>query len=120
MTWGWSLSLDLARCCPSAIRSPTIIKAFSKQLVKDIDMVAYGEPLVEHFGYGSKSGYTLVQLIQTSNITAHFAEEDSAVFLDVFSCKPFEAETVERLCKEYFKPDAINSVLLERKIPELK
>lgn len=45
------------------------------KLVKDIDMVPYGGPQVVHFGSGNKAGYTLVQLIETSNITAHFVEE---------------------------------------------
>jgi S-adenosylmethionine/arginine decarboxylase-like enzyme len=57
-------------------------------------MVPYGEPQVVHFGSGDKSGFTLVQLIETSNITAHFCEETDDMYLDVFSCKPFNMDNI--------------------------
>lgn len=78
------------------------IKNFSNQLVKEIDMVPYGDPQIVNFGTGDKQGYTLVQLIETSNICAHFANELNAVFLDVFSCKEFDKDVVIRLVGEYF------------------
>jgi hypothetical protein len=61
--------------------------------VKEIDMVAFGAPRIVRFGSDHCKGYTLVQLIQTSNITAHFAEDTNDVYLDVFS----EPQGVNRL-----------------------
>ena len=85
-------------------------------------MVAYGEPLVKHFGEGNKSGYTLVQLIETSNICAHFVEETDDIYLDVFSCKKFDPDTVERVVKRYFNPATSAKLFLNRQalLPELK
>jgi S-adenosylmethionine/arginine decarboxylase-like enzyme len=57
-------------------------------------MVPFGEPQIVMFGSGNKKGYTLVQLIETSNITAHFVEETDDLYLDVFSCKEFEEKDV--------------------------
>ena len=116
--WGFLLSLDIARCKPQAIRSDNIIKAFTQKLVKDIDMVAYGQPILHRFGSGDKYGYTLVQLIETSSITAHFCEDTNNMYLDVFSCKPFESNTVESVVKEFFEPYHIRTYSTPRQALE--
>lgn len=118
--WGYALALDIAKCNPAAIRSRPMIYQFSKQLVTKIDMKAYGEPLIQHFGEGNKAGYTLVQLIETSNICAHFCEEDNAMFLDIFSCKQYDIETAVKVVKEFFEPEHIVRHYIERGIPELR
>lgn len=114
------LSLDIARCNPKLISCPKHITAFSNDLVKRIDMVKYGEPQVVMFGEGNKKGYTLVQLIQTSNICAHFCEQDNAAFLDIFSCKPYKIETAVKCIKDYFEPEMVVRHYIERSIPELQ
>jgi len=119
MSWGYHLILDSAKCMRSAIRSPVIIAAFSDDLVKQIDMVPYGRPQIQHFGSGNKAGYTLVQLIETSNICAHFVEETNDMYLDVFSCKPFEPKDVEHMVEKYFLPKNKNSMFLTRQAPTI-
>ena len=118
--WGYALALDAGKCCPAAIRSRPMIYQFSKRLVTEIDMKAYGEPLIQHFGEGNKAGYTLVQLIETSNITAHFCEQDNALFLDIFSCKPYDIETAIKVVKDFFEPKHMVRHYIERSIPELQ
>jgi len=123
MSWGFHLILDASKCASSTIRNNTNIIQFAKTLVQRIDMVPYGEPQVVRFGSGNKAGYTLVQLIETSNITAHFCEETNDMYLDVFSCKPFERSDVEDVVNYYFSPLQRSSVFLERqagKYPQLK
>lgn len=104
--WGFHLLLDCAELNHDAITSHDTIYNFTKQLVADIDMVAYGEPQIVNFGSGNKAGYTLVQLIETSNICAHFVPDDgmggNAMYLDVFSCKEYNDGVVIDLVKEYF------------------
>ena len=117
--WGYMLSLDMARCRPAAIRCPYLIRDFSNDLVKKIDMKAYGTPHIVRFGDGNKAGYTLVQLIETSNICAHFCEQDNAAFLDIFSCKPYDIETAVGVVRDYFEPQKIVRHYIERSIPEL-
>jgi S-adenosylmethionine/arginine decarboxylase-like enzyme len=112
--WGFHLALDIGKCKPLTIRCPKHIESFTKQLVKDIDMKAYGEPQIIMFGEGNKKGYTLVQLIETSNITAHFCEETNDCYLDVFSCKPFEKDDVKKCVQNYFSPESIKEHYLER------
>ena len=106
--------LDCSKCISTTIRCAPTISTFAKALVKRIDMVPYGEPQVVHFGTGDKAGYTLVQLIETSNITAHFCEETNDMYLDVFSCKPFDPAEVEAVVNLHFSPLHTNRTFLTR------
>ena len=119
-TWGKHLILDAAGCSPKMIGSSLVIKNFTKDLVKQIDMVAYGEPQIVMFGTGNKKGYTLIQLIETSNIAGHFVEENNTMYLDVFSCKDFDAEIVKKLVHEYFHAQSFSSRVLLRQAPVQK
>jgi S-adenosylmethionine/arginine decarboxylase-like enzyme len=118
-TWGKHLIVDAAKCSGRSIRSEKTIYDFTKHLVKRIDMVAYGEPQIVMFGTGNKKGYTLVQLIETSNITAHFVEETNDMYLDVFSCKDFDPHAVVGLISDYFQPEDVSTHVLHRQA-ELK
>lgn len=112
--WGHHLLLNARRCVPATIRSKRLIEDFTHELVKKIDMVPYGKPQVVMFGTGNKKGYTLVQLIETSNITGHFVEETNDLYLDVFSCKEFEADTVREVVDDYFGPLVVDSKFVSR------
>ncbi len=112
--WGYHVSIDAGGCDPEAIRSSNHIARFTRDLVERIDMVAWGEPQIVHFGSGNKAGYTLVQLIETSNICAHFTEEDDCMYLDVFSCKEFKTEDVIDVVKEFFDPIRIKKNMITR------
>lgn len=112
--WGYHLIVDAASCIPKSIRCPVNIENFTNTLVKRIDMVPYGKPQIVMFGTGNKKGYTLVQLIETSNITAHFVEESDDMYLDVFSCKRFDPSIVEAVLNKHFLPKNMKTTYLER------
>ena len=86
--WGQHLVLDFNGCPKELLADKENILNWSKELVQAIDMVAYGEPIIEHFATHSHeaAGYTLLQMIETSNVAAHFAENIGQVYIDVFSC----------------------------------
>lgn len=100
--WGMSTSIDLKVCMMHKIKDKGYIMDFASALVELLDMEAYGEPIMVRFGKDDKMGYTMIQLIQTSNITAHFAEDINAAYIDVFSCKPYDPNKVMEFCKGYF------------------
>ena len=116
-TWGKHLIIDAANAAPHTIRNPAIIHDFNAALVRRIDMVAYGPAQIVRFGSGNKQGYTLVQLIETSNICAHFVEENNSMYLDVFSCKDFDPSVVEEAVKEYFDAQVFKSTTILRQAP---
>lgn len=115
--WGIHAMVNAGKCVSHRIRCPKNIAAFSNDLVKRIDMKAYGPPQIQHFGEGNKAGFTLVQLIETSNITAHFVEETDDIYLDVFSCKKFDVKEVEKCVNEYFQPTFLFTTTMGRQAP---
>jgi S-adenosylmethionine/arginine decarboxylase-like enzyme len=112
--WGYHLIIDAGNCDPEAIRSKATITKFAKDLVKSIQMVAFGSPRVVHFGSGYTTGYTLIQLIQTSCITAHFAEDTNSIFFDCFSCKTFDPAIAKQVFSKYFCPKTMKTKFFER------
>jgi S-adenosylmethionine/arginine decarboxylase-like enzyme len=116
-TWGKHLVLDAGGCSPKMIGCPIVIGNFTKDLVRRIDMVAYGDPQIVMFGTGNKKGYTLIQLIETSNIAAHFVEENNTMYLDVFSCKDFDPAIVKETVREYFDAQKFSSRVFLRQAP---
>lgn len=115
--WGYHLMLDCSSCDKPKIMDAAHVAAFAKELVEEIDMVAYGEPQVVNFGSGNKAGFTLVQLIETSNICAHFCNDTGDVYFDVFSCKPFEIEAVKKTVAKYFNAQAMKATFVNRQAP---
>jgi S-adenosylmethionine/arginine decarboxylase-like enzyme len=112
--WGQHLVIDAKNCNPDKIRDADHIKAFAKTLVDTIGMKAFGDPQVVMFGTGRVKGYTLVQLIETSDITCHFAEEDNSVYFDLFSCKPFASAKAKEVFVTYFEPERVAVRVLQR------
>ena len=116
--WGYHLMLDCAGCNAN-IASADEIKKFITELVPAIDMIAHGQPLIEYMLPGDpKQGYSLVQLIETSNICAHFMELDGTAYFDVFSCREFDPEIVRQVISKYFAPTAVREHFLHRQAPQ--
>ncbi|MFH1365458.1 MAG: S-adenosylmethionine decarboxylase [archaeon] len=112
--WGQLLTLDLFGCDKSLLINPEKLKSFSNQIIKKINMVAHGEPLVERFGDGELYGYSLIQFIETSSITMHVDNFGNRVFIDVFSCKEFDSKKAEKFSKEFFRAKKIVAKTLYR------
>lgn len=114
--WGYHLSLDMAGCNLKTITDRNHIINFVRDLVETIDMKAYGEPEVVHFAEHdpSKAGYTLTQLIETSNICAHFVDSTGEVYLDIFSCKEFDEELAVGCAAQYFEPTHVEGLYRTR------
>lgn len=101
-SWGISTAIDLFECRPMEMRSPSYIRDFLRELVKLLDMKAFGEPFVERFGSGDKFGYSAVQLIETSAIVCHFDETNNNAYIDIFSCKDYDADRAVDFCMKAF------------------
>ena len=109
IVWGISTSIDCYECDPDLIRSIEDVKTFTSELVKHIDMKAYGPCNVVHFGEDERvAGLSMFQLIETSCISAHFANQTNAAYIDIFSCKEFDPDSAGAFCKEFFKAKNIN------------
>ena len=59
-------------------------------------------------------GTSAVQFITTSNIVIHTLDLLKAVYINIFSCKPFETEIAERVTKEWFGAKECRATVIER------
>ncbi len=101
--WGIAASIDIYRCNPATIRDAEKIRRFVVELCELIRMKRFGETSVIHFGEDERvAGFSMVQLIETSLISAHFANRTNTTYLDVFSCKPYDVAAVEEFSLRYF------------------
>ncbi len=114
--WGMASAIDIYNCNPDTIRDADEIRRFTASLCDLIEMKRFGETQVVHFGEDERvAGYSMVQLIETSLISAHFANQSNAVYLDVFSCKPYDPEKVQTFAQEFFQGShSILNVTLRR------
>lgn len=115
--FGQELVLNLYDCDLAIISSGEKIKEFVIELCENvIHMKRYGDPLIPHFGHENPitSGYSLVQLIETSSVTAHFSEYKKAVYLNIFSCAWFDEEKTVAFCKKFFKAGKVGFELMKR------
>lgn len=101
--WGLAASFDLRSCDGDTIRSADKIKQFVIELCDLIKMKRFGECTVVNFGEDEKvAGFSMTQLIETSLISAHFANLTNTTYLDVFSCKFYEPSVVAEFAKKFF------------------
>lgn len=118
--WGWLTTLD-ARYCNEAINDPVIIQEFINEALEKIEMVPIGPTHILWCDTHDpeKVGLSVYQLLQDSNISIHFcpANENQA-YLDLFSCKEYEAQTVVDLFKKYFAPGKLAVAFHERLAPK--
>ncbi len=115
--WGKSVAIDLLDCPHEMIDNKDTVLDFIQKVIKYIDMKAHGPTYIERFGEIGKHpgpGYSAMQFIETSSITIHCDEFDNRVFIDIFSCKDFDADAAAQFSKEYFKAKEIKYTPLER------
>ena len=115
--WGYHLRVDCGNCDINSVTNPEKIQQFVEDLVERIDMVAFGVPQIFHFGEGDLAGWTLLQMIETSNINAHFIDHNGDAYIDVFSCKKFEAKDAIDVIKTHFHPAYMSWAMDTRKAP---
>ncbi len=115
--FGWSTSVDVYGCDVERLESHDAIAEFAVELCDDVlHMQRYGDPIIEWFGLANPktAGYSLVQLIETSSVVAHFSGDRASAHFDVFSCAPFDPIAVEKFCCEFFGGNRATSVCTTR------
>lgn len=114
--WGFHYSGDFAGGHRGTLGSRNSIVRWCRATVDWVGMKAYGEPLLEHFGHADPrtSGWTLVQLIETSNLCGHFLENTGEYYIDLFSCREFDPDVVERACLAFFGGHCVDRRFLPR------
>jgi S-adenosylmethionine/arginine decarboxylase-like enzyme len=114
--WGVSTAIDLYECDLALMQNADAIREFVVLLCDRIKMRRYGETQVVFFGDEPRvQGFSMTQLIETSLISAHFADASQAIYLDVFSCAPYSSEDTAKFAAEYFKAARFQYQVVNRK-----
>jgi len=80
--WGVLSCIDLYDCDAKTIRNAEKIRQFVMELCHLIEMKRFGETQVVNFGEEERvAGYSMTQLIETSLISAHFANLTNTTYL---------------------------------------
>lgn len=110
--WGLEIQVDLTNCDADTIRDKELIENFVIELCDLIKMKRFGPCTVVHFGEDERvAGFSVTQLIETSLISGHFANQTNAAYINVFSCKEFDPKIVEDFCAAYFKAKDVTSLV---------
>lgn len=114
--WGVSSSIDLYDCDLTLMQNADAIREFVKILCDRIKMRRYGETQVVFFGDEPRvQGFSMTQLIETSLVSAHFADGSRAIYLDVFSCAPYDPQDTAKFAADYFKADHFQVTSVNRR-----
>jgi S-adenosylmethionine decarboxylase len=113
--WGMLTSVDLYDCNPDTIRDADKIKQYVAELCRLIDMKRFGECQVVHFGEEERvAGYSMIQLIETSLISGHFANLTNSAYIDIFSCKAYDPDTVVEFSRAFFRASFVEVHVTKR------
>ncbi len=121
MEYGKELILDLHECNPEKF-SRKALKKFLKHLCRKIEMKRCQLHFWDYKGCPDEyaaapdhlKGVSCIQFISTSNITIHTLDVLQKVFLNIFSCKPFDAETAAAFSAAYFEGEIATKQVVER------
>ena len=114
--FGYELIINLQGCDKTIITSRVKLKKYVDELCKLIKMQKYGKTLLPYFGEKAKhtKGYSLVQLIETSSITGHFSDFWGTAYINIFSCKAYDAVLAKKFTQKYFSASRMTAKLITR------
>ncbi|MFH0814668.1 MAG: S-adenosylmethionine decarboxylase [Candidatus Falkowbacteria bacterium] len=102
--WGMSVCVDLKECNFATMTNAEKIKQFVIEICDLIKVTKFGEPVIVNFGENARVfGFSMTQLIETSLVSGHFANESRAIYLDIFSCKEYSPYAAAEFCKKFFE-----------------
>jgi S-adenosylmethionine/arginine decarboxylase-like enzyme len=104
--FGWSARIDLYDCAKEKLRCSEHIQQFVNTLCDAVlGMMRHGDTLIERFGFHDTKavGFSFVQLIETSSIVGHVSEDRNAMYLDIFSCRPFNTDRAVKYAVAHFQ-----------------
>lgn len=121
MTYGKELILDLHYCNVHTMTRTSIARYFA-HVVESIDMEACDchfwddedTPPEEQQTDPKTIGVSAIQFIITSSIVVHSLTELATVFVNIFSCKPFDADLAARLTVQWFAAQDHTAHVIER------
>ncbi len=119
--YGYELILDIHGCDPSTFNRESIDSYFEKLCI-DIDMEKCERYWWDDIGVEKEEqqtsphtkGTSAVQFILTSTIVIHTLDLLGAVYVNIFSCKPYDKEMAKRITTKWFNAKECRDHFIER------
>ncbi len=119
--YGKELVLDIHNCNPATFTRSSI-RRFFRDLCLLIDMERaklcwwdeYNTAPEDMVTEPHLKGTSAVQFIMTSNIVVHTLDLLGCVYLNIFSCKDFDAHEALVFSEKWFRGSVVNFYVLER------
>ena len=119
--YGYELILDLHGCDVSTFNRKSI-EGFMKTICEAIDMQREDLHFWDYDGVPEEElpteshllGTSAVQFITTSNIVIHTLDLTGALYVNIFSCKKYDAQVAEDVTKKWFHAQQCSARLIER------
>lgn len=119
--YGKELIIDLHNCDATTFTRESIERYFV-ELCDLIDMERadlhwwddLDLPPEEHDTEPHLKGTSAIQFITTSNITIHTLDLLKAVYINLFSCKEFDAEVAKKFTEKFFKGETAAHYVIDR------
>ncbi|KKQ92914.1 MAG: S-adenosylmethionine decarboxylase [Candidatus Azambacteria bacterium GW2011_GWA2_39_10] len=120
--YGKELILDLHNCNNKKFNRENL-KQYFRELCVLIDMKRcklvwwddHGVPVEQQQTAPHLKGTSAVQFIMTSNITIHTLDIMKNVYLNIFSCKDFDALEAKKFSEKFFGGKTVNFKIVDRK-----
>jgi len=120
--YGKELVLDLHNCDPKKFNRSTLRRYF-RELCDLINMQRcklvwwddYGLPKKKRQTEPHLKGTSAVQFIMTSNVTIHTLDLLERVYLNIFSCKEFDAGVAAKFSAKFFRGTIVRATVINRK-----
>jgi S-adenosylmethionine/arginine decarboxylase-like enzyme len=109
--WGMLAAIDLHGCDRGRLADPDSIRRFVPAVIAAIGMRAHGPLALDRFGDDELEGWSAMQFIEISSITVHADEVWRRCFVDIFSCRRFEADVAAVIAVEHFGGTSTVTVL---------
>jgi S-adenosylmethionine/arginine decarboxylase-like enzyme len=102
--WDALSCIDLYGCDLNLMQDEDAVKRIVRELGSLIKMRRYGETQVVCFGDDPHvTSFSMTQLIGTFINSAHFADRSKAIYLDVFSCAPYDPHEAAEFAAHFFQ-----------------
>ena len=100
---GESIAIDLHDCSKDLIGSELHIREYVEEVLKMLDIAAYGACHVVHKGKdAADTGYSMFQLTESFSISAHFIDESSSAYINIFSNKSYDWSKLVGFSQQFF------------------
>jgi len=115
-SYGKELILDLHKCNPQKFNRKMIARYF-RELCDLIEMKRDEMHFWDDYGVlkAERVGTSAIQFVMTSNVTIHTLDILKQVYLNIFSCKEFDAKIAAEFSRKYFSGKIVTSKVIIRK-----